>query len=63
MLSGGTSLTAALKQLQQVHVTQQMLVETGAGKEVKALSKSKLTEVSNAAKAVVKAWKQCILQA
>ncbi|KAL0036435.1 hypothetical protein WJX77_007708 [Trebouxia sp. C0004] len=57
-----TAILATLKQLKQVRVTQEVLVDTGAGKAVKGFSKAKCTKVADAAKAVVKAWKQCILQ-
>ena len=55
-------MLVSLQQLKQVRVTQEVLVDTGAGKAVKAFSKAKSTKVAEAAKAVVKAWKQCILQ-
>ena len=51
-----------LQQLKQVRVTQEVLVDTGAGKAVKGFCKAKSLKVAEAAKAVVKAWKQCILQ-
>lgn len=57
-----TAMLASLQQLKQVRVTQDVLVATGAGRAVKAFSKAKSTKVADAAKAVVKAWKQCILQ-
>jgi len=57
-----TAMLATLQQLTQVRVTQEVLVDTGAGKAVKGFSKAKSTKVAEAAKAVVKAWKQCILQ-
>ena len=50
-----------LQQLQHVFVTQEVLAATGAGKVVKALTKAQPAEVAEHAKAVVKAWKQCIL--
>ena len=55
-------MSSTLQQLKQVIVTQEILVATGAGKAVKGFSKAKSTKVAEAAKAVVKAWKQCILQ-
>ncbi|DBA86973.1 TPA: hypothetical protein ACH3X2_14259 [Trebouxia sp. C0005] len=57
-----TAILSILQQLKQVRVTQEVLVATGAGKAVKGFSKAKCTKVAEAAKAVVKAWKQCILQ-
>ena len=57
-----TAMLATLQQLKQVRVTQEVLVDTGAGKAVKAFSKAKSTKVAEAAKAVVKAWRQCIVQ-
>lgn len=57
-----TAILATLQQLKQVRVTQEVLVDTGAGKAVKAFSKAKSTKVAEAAKAVVKAWRQCIVQ-
>ena len=57
-----TAMMSTLQQLKQVIVTQEILVATGAGKAVKGFSKAKSTKVAEAAKAVVKAWKQCILQ-
>lgn len=55
-------VAATLQQLKQMRVTQQLLLSTGAGKVVKALTKSPASEVLEAAQLVVKAWKRCILQ-
>ena len=54
-------MVQTLQQLQQMFVTQEVLAATGAGKAVKALTKAQSAEVAEHAKAVVKAWKQCIL--
>lgn len=56
-------VSTTLKQLKQIQVTQQLLLSTGAGKAMKAMTKSKTPEVSEAAQQVVKAWKRCLLQA
>ena len=56
-------VSATLQQLIQIQVTQQLLLSTGAGKTMKAMTKSSTPEVSEAAQQVVKAWKRCLLQA
>ena len=56
-------VSTTLKQLKHIQVTQQLLLGTGAGKAMKAMTKSNSPEVSEAAQQVVKAWKRCLLQA
>ena len=56
------AVSTTLQQLRQIQVTQQLLLSTGAGKAMKALTKSSTSEVSEAAQQVVKAWKRCLLE-
>lgn len=52
----------ALKALRKVTVTAELLAETGAGKEIKRLSKQgENADVAAAATAVVNAWKRAVM--
>ena len=64
--SAGTGDTAravdALKALRKADVTAELLAETGAGKEIKRLSKQgENADVAAAATAVVNAWKRAVM--
>lgn len=58
--AGEESLPILLR-LQRLKVSKQLLIATEAGKHMKGLTKSATGQVAQAAKAVVEAWKICVL--